>query len=112
MKNTIIVLFISVLSLNAATEYDLVKGVDMTATNYRPASLYNQLVDAGTIGATNKGGVIRQATTPDTSLNPRYTNFIYVSNSVVSSPTLMLWNGTGWIPGLVGANTVGIVEAE
>lgn len=97
---------------NGAVEFDLVKGVDMTATNYRPASLYNQLVDNATIGATNKGGIIRQTTTPNVGDNPRYTNFIYISNSVPTAPTLMLWNGSGWIPGIVGANTVGSIAIQ
>lgn len=95
------------LILSGAVEFDLRKGVDMTATNYRPASLYNQLVDNATIGATNKGGVIRQGTTPNTGDNPRYTNFLFISNSVVTAPTLMFWDGTGWIPASIGANSVG-----
>jgi len=99
-------------SLDAAQEFDLRKGVDLTATNRVTWLLINQMMDAGTISATNKGGVIRQATTPDMSLNTRYTNFIYVSNSTVTSPTLMLWNGTGWVPGLVGANTVGSSQLQ
>ena len=80
---TTLALALAVTSLNAATEFDLRKGIDLTATNYVTPSMLNQLVDAGTISSTNKGGVIRRSANgtsywPDITLNPRYTNFLWL----------------------------------
>lgn len=67
----------------AAVEYDMRKGVDLTATNYVTGSLLNNLVDTGTISATNKGAIIRRSGGggswwPDVTSNPRYTNFVWL----------------------------------
>lgn len=69
--------------LNAAVEYDVQKAIDLTATNYITAALLNQLVDTARIGPTNKGIIIRRSGGggtywPDTTLNTRYTNFLWL----------------------------------
>lgn len=74
------------ITAQAAVEFDLRKGVDLSATNYVTASLLNQLVDSGTVSATNKGVVIRfngggGTRWPDVTLNPRYTNFLWLDQN-------------------------------
>lgn len=94
MKKLILglVLSFSILTAKAAVEYDVVKSIDLTATNYVTASLLNQLVDTARIGTTNKGIVIRRSGGggtywPDTILNPRYTNFLWL-DTITSPATL------------------------
>jgi len=88
MKKLILglVLSLGLVSAKAAVEYDVVKSIDLTATNYITASLLNQLVDTAKIGTTNKGIVIRRnggggSYWPDVTSNPRYTNFLWVDTA-------------------------------
>lgn len=106
-------LCVSLLAFNtfAATEYDLKKGVDLTGTNFVTYSLLNQLVDLGTV-ATNKGMVIRKATRPDVTNNPRYTNFLWLdlSGGVPGSLRQYVCCGdadTNWVTATLGSSVVG-----
>jgi hypothetical protein len=102
-------------SLFGAVEFDLRKGVDMTATNYVTQSLLNQLVDAGTISSTNKGAIIRRTGNggsywPDITLNPRYTNFLWL-DTFVSPGTLKSYvccgdAYTNWVNATVAPQSV------
>jgi len=85
----------------AAVEYDLIKGVDMTGRSSIPPSSLNQLVDNATV-QTNKGMVIIQGTTPDVTLNPRYSRYLWIDNSVPATPTLKAYNGSSWTNALSG----------
>lgn len=103
----------------AQVEFDLRRGIDFTATNYRSASMYNQLVDAGTIAATNKGAIIRRSGGggsywPDVSNNPRYTNFMWLDMNT-SPATLKQYVCCGnvfsnWVVSTVTPGSVGTAE--
>jgi len=80
-------------------EFDLRKGVDFTTSNVFNQSSLNQLVDAGTISATNKGGIIRFSGNnclrwPNVTDNPRYTNFLWI-DTYTSPPTYKTYIPTG-----------------
>lgn len=108
MKKKLIslVLILSSVAGWGATEFDMQKGVDLTATNQITQSLLNQLVDNART-ATNKGMVIRQATTPDIVLNTRYTNFLWLDTSLGLPGTLRQWNGSAWVTASLGIFSVG-----
>lgn len=87
MKKLILSIFLLPFLANAAVEFDLVKGIDFTHTNYMGPSMLNQLVDNGKIAATNKGAIIRfsgggGARWPNVTDNPRYTNFLWMDINV------------------------------
>lgn len=122
MKNLLSILALSILAaspLKAAAEYDLLKGVDLTATNYVTTSLLNQLVDAGRIGSTNKGGVIRRSGGggtywPDVTLNSRYTNFVWL-DTYTTPGTLKQYVCCGdvytnWVASTVTPNSITAAE--
>ena len=75
-------LFLSLLLLPAmiyasTNEFDLLRGFTFTgATNFSMSQL-DQLVDKGKT-ATNKGMIIVSTTTPDTTNNTRYSNFLWL----------------------------------
>lgn len=103
------------LSCFGAAEFDLRKGIDLSATNRPTGTQLNQLVDSGTISATNKGGIIKRsglggAYFPDTSLNPRYTNFLWI-DTFVSPGTLKSYvptghNYTNWVNASVAVGSI------
>ena len=79
-------------TLKAAVEYDLKKGIDLTATNIINTTILNQLVDVGTVGHTNKGIILRRSGGggtywPSVTDNPRYTNFLWLDT--YSSPGIL-----------------------
>lgn len=106
-------------SLNAATEYDIVKTVDLTRTNYVTASLLNQLIDTATISATNKGVVLRRSGEggsywPDVANNTRYTNFIWL-DTYTAPATLKQYICCGnvytnWVASVVTPSSVTTTE--
>lgn len=108
----IVSLLLSCLSCFAASEFDLRKGIDITGLTNITASQLNQLVDAGLISATNKGGILRRSGLgggywPDVTSNPRYTNFLW-SDTYTVPATLKTYVPTGdaytnWIPIGAGA---------
>lgn len=78
-------LLLSAIVATAATEFDLRKGIDLTGRTNVTGSQLNQLVDAGLLSATNKGGIIRRSGQggsywPDVTSNPRYTNFLWADS--------------------------------
>jgi hypothetical protein len=115
----LIVGLVTVVNVYGAVEFDLRKGVDLTATNYHTASLINQLVDAGTISATNKGALIRRsggggAWWPSVTDNPRYTNFMWLDQNT-SPATLKQYVPSGdvytnWVASTVTPGSVGTSE--
>lgn len=87
---------IAVVMCIAAAEYDLQKGVDLSAKTSVTASQLNQLVDNGTVAA-NKGMLIYSATTPDTTNNARYSRFIWLDTSFSPPvPKVYYTNGAYW----------------
>lgn len=87
---------IAVMMCIAAAEYDLQKGVDLSAKTSVTASQLNQLVDNGTVAA-NKGMLIYSATTPDTTNNARYSRFIWLDTSFSPPvPKVYYTNGSYW----------------
>lgn len=111
------------LNLFAAAEYDLRKGIDMTASNRVTQAMMNQLVDSGTISATNKGGIIRMSSGgssvhPDVTLNPRYTNFLWL-DTFSTPPTIRTYvccgdhaSGSNWVVTTVSPGTITTVEIK
>ncbi len=104
---------LSVVTGFAATEFDLRKGIDFTGATNVTAAQMNQLVDAGLIASTNKGGILRRSGNgggywPDITANPRYTNFLW-ADLYTSPATLKTYVPTGdaysnWVS--IGASTV------
>lgn len=121
MKKLILglVLSFSILTAKAAVEYDVVKSIDLTSTNYITASLLNQLVDTAKIGTTNKGIVIRRSGGggtywPDVTSNPRYTNFLWL-DTITSPATLKQYVCCGdvnsnWVSTVVTPGSVSTTE--
>lgn len=103
---TLIILFLSILAACAATESDLLTGLDPTTLTSIKASQLLQMINNGTIGATNKGGIIRSAFTPDTINNPRYTNFVWIDTSAGLPGSIKSWNGTGWSSASFSAGSI------
>lgn len=119
MKKLIVSLILIPNLVFGAVEYDLVKGIDLTLTNFVTSSALNQLVDAGTISTTNKGGIIRRSGGsgswwPDVTSNPRYTNFIWL-DMITSPPQLKTYVCCGdvnsnWVVGAVTAGSIGTAQ--
>ncbi len=124
MKKLLILhlIFAASFSIRGAVEFDLLKGVDLTLTNSITQSLLNQLVDLGTISATNKGGIIRKfglggGQWPSVTDNPRYTNFIWLDMDT-TPPTLKTYVKTGiavdvytnWVPGTIAPGSITSTE--
>lgn len=119
MKNLILLSLLIPVTLFGAVEYDTKKGVDLTRTNVVTATLLNQLVDAGTIGATNKGAVIRRSGGggtywPDVTLNGRYTNFLWL-DTYTTPATLKQYVCCGdvytnWVASTVTPNSITAAE--
>jgi hypothetical protein len=110
MKKLILSFLLVPLITQAAVEYDLRKGIDLTGTNYVTYSLLNQLVDLGTV-STNKGMIIRKATRPDVTLNARYTNFIWLDIASGVPGTLKQYvccgdADTNWVNASLGVGAV------
>lgn len=77
MKKVLAIVLLSAISAFGAADNVIVKGVDYTAlTGISPTSL-NNLVDLATLAA-NRGVVIAQTTTPDTSTYPVMTNYLWL----------------------------------
>jgi len=108
MKNKILISILATLATvaQAAKEFDIVKGLDITALTNVTASQLNQLVDNAQ-PSTNKGLVIYQNSTPATNLNPRYSRYIWADSSSVppSLKTYNIINGL-WENAAVGNNSV------
>lgn len=106
-------------NVKAAVEYDIVKSIDLTATNYITAALLNQLVDTAKIGTTNKGIIIKRSGGggsywPDVTSNPRYTNFLWL-DTVTSPATLKQYVCCGdvysnWVSTVVTPESVTTTE--
>lgn len=95
---TFLSLLIAAAGLNAfaaETYFDFVKGVDMTARSALSPTTLNQLVDNARLN-TNRGIVLVQPTAPDNATYPRFTNFIWLDNSLAYFPVLKVWNGAVW----------------
>lgn len=87
----------------AAVEYDFRKGIDLTGKSAATGAHYNQLVDNATLNG-GRGLVLVTNGTPNTTDNPRYTNYLWVDTSIAGSPTLKFYvAGIGWTNSLVGA---------
>jgi len=99
-------------SVWAALEPDLRKGVDLTASNFVSQSLLNQLVDNGTIWnsgyiTNNRGIIMRSTIRPDVTLNPRMTNWLWLDCSAGLPGTLKQYIPTGdtdtnWVQATIG----------
>jgi len=118
-KLLLLVIGFAAINSFAAVEYDLRKGIDLTASNYITSSALNQLVDSGTISSTNKGAIIRFANNstarwPDVTSNPRYTNFIWLDTetapAVLKSYVCCGDVYTNWVFSGVAPGTITTVE--
>ena len=106
-------------TLKAAVEYDLKKGVDLTATNVINTTILNQLVDTGTVGQPNKGVVIRRSSGggvywPSVTDNPRYTNFLWL-DTYTSPGILKQYTNVGdayvnWVSSTITPSSVTTAE--
>lgn len=107
MKNLLLcVLLFAAIPSYAAVESDLVAGIDPSGYSVIGPTQLLQLISNGTIGQTNKGGVIRCATTPNTVSNPRYTNFLWLDTSLGFPAILKQWSGSAWVTATIGAQGV------
>lgn len=78
MKKILLTLLAACTIANASTnEFDIIKGVDLTGYTNITVSLLNQLVDRAR-SATNKGMIYVGVSAPDTTNNPRYSNFLWL----------------------------------
>jgi len=98
--------------LHGATfEWDMVKGIDITAQSSITAAQLNQLIDGAT-PYPGKGLVIRQPIHPNVTTNPRYTNFLWFD---LVTQTLKSYQGVGddatnWVTATLGIGTIGTVN--
>ena len=106
-------------TLKAAVEYDLKKGIDLTATNIINTTILNQLVDVGTVGHTNKGILIRKSSNglaywPSITDNPRYTNFLWLDTYTMPGILKQYVPGgdgyTNWVSSTITPSSVTTVE--
>lgn len=88
-----------------AASPDLVKGIDLTGLSSFTAAQLNQLVDNATPAA-NRGMVIVQTTTPDTTTYPRFTNYLWLDISAVPYSIKAYTTGS-WSVATIGANSIG-----
>lgn len=79
--------------IQGAVEYDLQKGIDLTALTSVTASQLNQLVDRGTV-TTNKGMVYFGSSAPDVASNARYSRFIWLDSTSLPPTPKTYSNGT------------------
>ena len=88
----LLALVIPLVGRAATNEFDLAPGIDLTAQTNITASQLNQLVARG-YPTNNKGMIYATNSTPDTTNNARYTNYIWLDYST-QPPTLKVWNAS------------------
>lgn len=93
-----------------SADSDLRKGIDFTGLTSATAAQHNQLVDNGTI-ATNKALVLITNALPDTTTNPRYTNWVWL-DARTSPGVLKVYYSAGgggeanWVAASVAAGSI------
>lgn len=112
MKKLLLVILTVVLApiVQAATEYDFLKGFDFTGASSVSGTKLNQLVDNASL-VSNKGILIYTNVTPDTTNNTRFTRYIWMNtNFDPPQPYVYKTNGGFWTNisaiATIGANTV------